>query len=83
MLHPLQNDMIEALLPVFARGRVLGMSDLKLRGFAVAAVVEYFRFGTTTKMCTKCGVLQDRDGFGRDSSKRDGLFAWCRQCRKS
>jgi hypothetical protein len=34
-----------------------------------------------TKTCSKCGVLRDVVAFSRDSSKPDGLYSSCSECR--
>lgn len=35
---------------------------------------------SNTKICTKCGDTKPKDEFGKDTSKRDGLFLYCRAC---
>jgi hypothetical protein len=34
------------------------------------------------KRCAKCKDLFDALEFNKDSSKRDGLCSWCRECKK-
>lgn len=35
------------------------------------------------KTCTKCGATKPLDEFGKNSSKRDGLDYYCRECRRA
>jgi len=32
------------------------------------------------KRCTKCGKMKNLAEFGKDTSRRDGLRNWCREC---
>jgi len=36
----------------------------------------------STKTCTKCGVEKDVVEFDKDKTKKDGLFSWCKSCKK-
>lgn len=33
------------------------------------------------KTCSRCGVEKDEAAFNTNKKARDGLFAWCRECR--
>lgn len=35
----------------------------------------------THKVCTKCGIKRERSGFHKDSSRVDGIGAYCKECR--
>lgn len=34
------------------------------------------------KKCTKCLINKDKNDFGKDKTKHDGLYSSCKQCRK-
>ena len=34
------------------------------------------------KICTKCGKEKPETEFYKDSSRKDGLFLWCKTCKK-
>ena len=36
----------------------------------------------STKTCPKCGVEKDFSEFGKDKRRKDGLFSWCKSCKK-
>lgn len=36
----------------------------------------------STKTCSKCGVEKDVVEFDKDKTKKDGLFSWCKSCKK-
>lgn len=35
------------------------------------------------KTCIKCGLLKPLDDFGRDASRKDGRYTYCKQCRRN
>ena len=35
-----------------------------------------------TKICSKCGMELPTSEFSKDKSKKDGLFCWCKECKK-
>lgn len=37
---------------------------------------------SASKRCTKCGETKPLDGFGKDRTRADGRFPWCRKCRR-
>jgi hypothetical protein len=34
------------------------------------------------KLCIKCGIKKDITEFGKDSNRKDGLFVYCKSCRR-
>lgn len=81
-IREFQRQVIVALAPVFEQYTDLDARELKR--YAIDAIVQHFCIDNSPyKTCTRCGQRQERVMFGRDSSKSDGLFTWCRQCRKS
>lgn len=35
-----------------------------------------------TKLCSRCKQTKDSDQFPKDKTRPDGLFSWCKQCKK-
>jgi hypothetical protein len=35
------------------------------------------------KHCTRCQTTKPRSEFGRDRSRRDGLYPWCKPCKRT
>ena len=35
------------------------------------------------KLCTKCNIEKDESNFSKSNSKKDGLYAWCKNCAKA
>lgn len=54
----------------------------EFRKLLVDSVYDYFAFGADGKFCTRCKDTKNRGEFGADNSKPDGLFYWCRACRR-
>lgn len=38
--------------------------------------------GLRTKVCTKCGQERPMEEFCKNRKSKDGLFCWCKQCKK-
>ncbi len=34
------------------------------------------------KKCTKCLILKEDNCFNKNSSEKDGLYCWCKECKK-
>ena len=34
------------------------------------------------RICRRCGTPKSLDQFGKDNSRKDGLFQWCKSCQK-
>lgn len=39
--------------------------------------------GRSDKLCPRCGVVKRLDAFGRDASRPDGRYSYCKECRRS
>ncbi len=37
----------------------------------------------TTKQCSRCGQVKNASEFSIDRSKKDGLNAWCKSCKRN
>ena len=42
----------------------------------------YYKTNNTThKVCSKCGVRKERSEYHKDSSRNDGITAYCKECK--
>ena len=42
----------------------------------------FYKMNTNThKVCTKCGVRKERSEYHKDSSRNDGITAYCKECK--
>ena len=52
----------------------------------VSSISSKFKTGESTmkatKQCTKCKTINNISEFTKDKTRKDGLYPWCRSCRK-
>jgi hypothetical protein len=69
-----------------ARGRLLKFCSQECRNqyrFKKGRLARASAVGLVEKCCRKCGETLPRESFHRDGKRSDGLYPWCKSCRRT